>query len=382
MGELLRIETSYGEIIEGRVFTADPQSGCYVIEETPGPPPALLAAEHTRRKPPVKSFRVLKSKCMSNMAFIDKARYPIESPQHLDYVDLGNSVIPIIVPDIAARAARERRLAADLEEKALSIGNGVTPEAQLIFDAMRKILPCRWDGTSIVVVDRVLIREPYTAAACSGPADLVGRVRNMLEAQRRKIFNPSVSPSPSPGSKGKSIIGAAASQGAALSAVVGSATLAAADVLLGTSPPPVSSPPLPMPSAASQSTQVAVPPGGQGPVPVPRDMSPVAARRCTSSPARGAGSPQPGAGGGPGLGSSGPHTPRPPPPGLSPLGSVSASAGVGVSVSVQAVTLVPHGTGTGSQGLLPTPSTPPGGGPVVRSGLGGGGAAGSGTGAG
>ena len=53
------------------------------------------------------------------------------------------------------------------------VGEGVSNEAQDLFDALSKTLPCRWvtaeDGgaCSIVVMDEVVIKEPYTSNDCN-----------------------------------------------------------------------------------------------------------------------------------------------------------------------------------------------------------------------
>jgi hypothetical protein len=77
------------------------------------------------------------------------------------------------------------------EAEALKIGVGVTREAQDVFDALAKTMPCRWDGTTITVLDEVSIVPPYTLDACAAsiPADTqtLARVRKVLEAERARL---------------------------------------------------------------------------------------------------------------------------------------------------------------------------------------------------
>lgn len=67
----------------------------------------------------------------------------------------------------------------------------MTREAQDVFDALAKTMPCRWEGTAIVVLDEVSIVPPYTpgAAAAANPADTktLTRVRMVLEAERARL---------------------------------------------------------------------------------------------------------------------------------------------------------------------------------------------------
>lgn len=57
-------------------------------------------------------------------------------------------------------------------------------EAQDIFDALARTLPTRWDGTSIIVLDAVIISSPYKPDDCRGgsgaPSGTLARVKKVV----------------------------------------------------------------------------------------------------------------------------------------------------------------------------------------------------------
>ncbi|OMJ18140.1 Protein LSM12-like protein [Smittium culicis] len=65
----------------------------------------------------------------------------------------------------------------------LLIGVGVTREAQCIFDALNKTLPCRWIGTKISVLDEIIIEPPYDISNCkslNSTSESLDRVKKVI----------------------------------------------------------------------------------------------------------------------------------------------------------------------------------------------------------
>jgi len=93
--------------------------------------------------------------------------------------------------DVRTLKTREMNAVAKLQEQEARRGKGVTREAQELFDAFSRTTPARWDGTSIVVADAVVIAKPYRVDDCrslaAGDSAALTRVRKVLEMERKKI---------------------------------------------------------------------------------------------------------------------------------------------------------------------------------------------------
>mgnify|MGYP002630218891 FL=1 len=67
-----------------------------------------------------------------------------------------------------------------------NIGENVSAEAQEIFDALARTLPCRWKEQVIVVLEEVTIAPPYVEP--KGGDDLFrDRIKNVLVHERRRL---------------------------------------------------------------------------------------------------------------------------------------------------------------------------------------------------
>lgn len=67
-------------------------------------------------------------------------------------------------------------------------GVGVTKEAQGIFDALSRTLPCRWAAKSIIVLDVVRVDEPYTVDACRAPENSTSALHRVRKVVCRRML--------------------------------------------------------------------------------------------------------------------------------------------------------------------------------------------------
>jgi len=169
IGLKVRVKTNFDEQIEGGIFTYDSTTNCVTLIQ-PG------SNAHSNLK---KSYRVLKTSFIKEMVYLGR---PEESLA--DFEDLAPP--PINKEKIRAK---EEQVLRQLQEEANRIGEGVTREAQEIFNALAKTLPCRWRREAIIVFDDVVISPPYTGDKCTGrdPVTL-DRVKLVLEGERKRLM--------------------------------------------------------------------------------------------------------------------------------------------------------------------------------------------------
>lgn len=90
-------------------------------------------------------------------------------------------------PPYLSAAALQARAAGALQrahERASKVNKNVSKEAQDIFDAISRMLPTKWDGKDILVMDQVSVKGPgYRSEDCragkeAGPA--LARVKKVV----------------------------------------------------------------------------------------------------------------------------------------------------------------------------------------------------------
>jgi hypothetical protein len=170
--------------LEGTLFTACPITNLVAINTSPPPPTPItpgtpaLAAPSDYHIIPVSRIQRFQLISLPPQSGATSAEPPAP------FTNAYPSIYPL---DIRALRNREAAAVANLQEREQRRGKGVTKEAQDLFDAFSRTMPARWDGTSIVVADAVLIAKPYRVDDCrslvpddtrAGPA--LTRVRKVV----------------------------------------------------------------------------------------------------------------------------------------------------------------------------------------------------------
>ncbi|BFZ65087.1 hypothetical protein YB2330_006250 [Saitoella coloradoensis] len=128
-------------------------------------------------------YRILKVSFLTNVQVL-------ETPtQNTSFTNApGPELAPVNLQIIDSRIHK-------LVAKKPSAPPGVGREGVEIFEALSKTLPCRWQGTAIVVLDEVMVESPYTAETCKSIEEGSGgngyslrRVKMIVEGERRRLF--------------------------------------------------------------------------------------------------------------------------------------------------------------------------------------------------
>jgi len=167
IGLKVKIKTTLGEDVEGEIFSYDTVTNCVVLTQQ---------SSHSTLK---KTYRILKT------SFVKEIQYLGKSPSAV--VDLN--LPPVNIQKIRSK---EEMVLRGLREEAARIGVGVTKEAQEIFNALSKTLPCRWNKDTIMVFDEVSIKSPYGVENCYGSDPIVlDRVKIVLDGERKRMLRES-----------------------------------------------------------------------------------------------------------------------------------------------------------------------------------------------
>ncbi|GAA5862840.1 hypothetical protein JCM8547_006566 [Rhodosporidiobolus lusitaniae] len=144
---------------------------------------AVLATSKSNSK---HSFQLIKTSQIKAVAVLSTSPDP--------FLPSPSAPLPPAPTSTAAElSSRVEKAVADDRKARARVGQGVSGEAQALFDALSKTMPCRWVGKSIVVLDEVMIDQPYTSGTVKGgkgAADRVERIKRVLEGIRGRMATP------------------------------------------------------------------------------------------------------------------------------------------------------------------------------------------------
>ncbi|KAG2490032.1 hypothetical protein HYH03_011497 [Edaphochlamys debaryana] len=163
VGNNIVLVTQQGEEVRGLVFAFDAPSSLVIIKEN---------GAHSG----VSNIRVLNTSGVREVVSSVKPERPMDL------------TLPLV--DLERCRKREERALQQAELESARVGEGVTKEAQAIFDALVKTMPTVWRNKSIVVLDSVYVDEPYTPDTCRSDEEHRAtreRVKMVLKLERQRL---------------------------------------------------------------------------------------------------------------------------------------------------------------------------------------------------
>ncbi|OJD17188.1 hypothetical protein AJ78_02681 [Emergomyces pasteurianus Ep9510] len=194
IGARIRVTTTSptSTTYEGTLFTACPITNLIAINTSPSPPTPITSGTPALSHP--SDYHIIPVSRIHSFQLLSLPAHSASSSPTEHSPSFSNAYPSIYPLDIRALKNREAAAIAKLHEREQRRGKGVSKEAQDLFDAFSRTMPARWDGTSIVVADTVIISKPYLIENCrsltaddGGVSAALTRVRKVLEMERKKI---------------------------------------------------------------------------------------------------------------------------------------------------------------------------------------------------
>ncbi|KAJ1952169.1 hypothetical protein IWQ62_006286, partial [Dispira parvispora] len=208
VGLHVSITTTELATYQGVIYAYDPTMGCLVLvsemssadrqrvvgTDAPGQSPRT-----TRNYPPPMFQRNLVKNNQGNRVDIIKANHikTIKITKAPEISESTHTPVPELLASTNPRSVnmekvKQRYLQSmrETESAVAKIGVGVTQEAQFIFDALSKTLPCRWADNAIVVLDEIIIHPPYQPENClanNPDSTSLARVKKILQGERQRL---------------------------------------------------------------------------------------------------------------------------------------------------------------------------------------------------
>jgi hypothetical protein len=157
MSQQVVVTTTQGAVIEGKLFCCDPDTGALVLDQGEG-------------------------------------RYVLLNPSKVSKVEgEGAGVMPL--PDVAALGVgignmekREQQAINAAEKQIEALNSNVTPLQQTLFDKIASILPTKWSGNTIVILDSITLDAPYNLCVCADNSNTnIQYVQQVVNRERARL---------------------------------------------------------------------------------------------------------------------------------------------------------------------------------------------------
>ncbi|CAI2183623.1 3674_t:CDS:2 [Funneliformis geosporum] len=193
LGLPIRVKTETDDEYEGQIYAYDPKTNCVTPSASTPSSDSGVSQKY--------DFRILKISFLKEAVQLPNRKSSIDTnvtnlnSSATNGQSTNNSIFSTFVPSVGyvpmdRIQSREIQAAKETQAALARIGVGVTQEAQDIFDALSKTLPCRWSKESIIVLDEVIINPPYDIENCKANLSATGslaRVKKVLEGEKRRL---------------------------------------------------------------------------------------------------------------------------------------------------------------------------------------------------
>jgi hypothetical protein len=161
-GTPIEITTKKGECIDGYLYIYDKVTQLIVLIKPLGPKSSKF------------SFQLVKEHLIEKFSFPKQNKFRVFPAPHSNI-------------NLEKLAIREAKAVQEIERKISRVGVNVSNDAQNIFDALSKTLPCSWQKQSILVMGEILISSPYKVENCVGTSSSLSHVKKVLSGERKRL---------------------------------------------------------------------------------------------------------------------------------------------------------------------------------------------------
>lgn len=167
--------------VEGKIWCYDPIPGV-VILESPG---------SSKGKANYRMIKVNQVKDLQVGEFLDGNPNPSSAPPSASST-ISKILEPVRPINVTAIAMREAQAVKADDARRARIGHGVSRWGQGIFDALGKTLPVRWQQTSIIILDDVMLTGPLYRSedvrVTGNNQARLSRVKQVLEGEWARLL--------------------------------------------------------------------------------------------------------------------------------------------------------------------------------------------------